>query len=255
MHSSIHKAAASLFILAGLTTGLAQQAEPLKIKLDTTYIFTRGDYGLSEDTDVSLFMVNPTLETDAWRLQVSVPYVHLQGPATVIGNTGSSTLVSRSAHGLGDITLTFADKLKPSSNGWSSELSAKVKLPTADDAKGLGTGKTDTMVQWDVFKRGGTITPYATLGYQFLGRSTSYPMKNGAYATAGFAGQASPDVTLGVAGNWRQPIVEGGKSGVEVMAFVQDKLSEQGRLQVFVLHGFTDSSPTIAVGLTLGLSF
>ncbi len=255
MHSSIPKAAVSLFILAGLTTGLAQQAEPLKIKLDTTYVFTRGDYGLPENTNVSLFMVNPTLETDDWRLQASIPYVRLHGPASVVGNTGSSTLVSRSTHGLGDITLSIAGKLKPNSDGWASEVSAKLKLPTADDAKGLGTGKTDTMVQWDVFKRGGTITPFATLGYQFLGRSTSYPMKNGAYATAGLAGQASPDVTLGVAGNWRQPIVEGGKSGVEAMAFVQDKLSEQSRIQAFVLHGFTDSSPTIAVGLTFGYSF
>jgi len=254
MHSTIFKAASTAFILAGLTTGLAQQSEPVKIKLDTSYVFTRGDYGLTQDTDVSIVLVNPTIEVDGWRFQASIPYVRLDGPATVVGNTGA-TAVTRSEHGLGDITLGVGHKLETESSGWSSDLSVKVKFPTANDAKGLGTGEIDTMVQLDVFKGGGKITPYATLGYQFLGSNASYPMKNGAYVTAGFAGQVSPDLTMGLAGNWRQPIVVGGKAGVEAMAFVQYKLSEQSRIQAFVLHGFTDASPTIAIGVTLGLSF
>lgn len=254
MYSTILKAAASVFILAGLTTGLAQQTEPVKIKLDTSYVFTRGDYGLAQDTDVSIFLVNPAVEVEGWRFQASLPYVRLDGPASIVGNTGT-TAVTRSEQGLGDITLGVGRKLETGSSGWSGELSVKVKFPTADDAKGLGTGETDTMVQLDVYKGGGKITPYATLGYQFLGSSASYPMKNGAYVTAGFAGQVSPSVTMGVAGNWRQPIVAGGKAGVEAMAFVQHKFSEQSRIQAFVLHGFTDASPTIAVGVTLGLSF
>ncbi len=255
MHSTILKAAASAFMLAGLTTGLAQQAEPLKIKLDTSYVFTRGDYGLPQDTDVSIFLLNPTVEVDQWRFQASIPYVRLDGPASIVGNTGAPTLVSRSTHGLGDLTLSAGHKLETESSGWSSDLSVKVKFPTADDAKGLGTGEMDTMVQMDAFKVGGKITPYATLGYQFLGSNASYPMKNGAYVTAGFAGQVSPGLTMGLAGNWRQPIVVGGKAGVEAMAFVQRKFSEQSRIQAFVLHGFTVASPNIAIGATLGFSF
>ena len=206
------KAALTALVSITIATGFAQQTEPLKTKLDFHYVFTRGDYGLSEDTDVSIFMVNSSVETSGWRLQASIPYVFLSGPASVIGNTGTAG-PSRSERGMGDLTLAGTSKFDIEGIDWSNELTLKVKFPTADENNGLGTGKTDTILQMDFFKRGGPVTPYGTLGYQFLGRSTAYPMKDGLFATAGLAFPASAQGTLGLAANWRQPIVTGGDSG------------------------------------------
>ena len=254
MHSTLTKAALAALIVSSITTGFAQQTEPLKVKLDTSYVFTRGDYGLAEDTDVSVLLVNPSIETSGWRLQGSIPYVFLSGPASIVGNTGT-TLVSRSERGMGDLSLAGTRKLEIEGTGWSNELTLKFKFPTADENKGLGTGKTDTILQMDAYRSGGKITPYGTLGYQFLGRSTNYPMKDGLFATAGVAGQASPATTIGLAANWRQAVFDGGDSSFEGMAFFQRKFSDQSRLWVFVLHGFTDASPNIAIGATLGFSY
>lgn len=236
---------------AGLT---GQPATATKVKLDAGLVFARGDYGLSADTDVLIGLLNPTVETEAWRLQASLPYVRLDGPASVVGATGP-VIASRSASGIGDVSLTAVRKLGPDEHGWISELGLKVKLPTADETKGLGTGETDYTVQLDVFRTGGKVTPFATFGYQFLGRSAAYPMEDGFFSTIGFAMQASPHAVVGLAGNWREPTITAGKAGVEAMAFVQRKLTEKSRVQLFLLRGFTTASPDLAVGFTVGRDF
>jgi hypothetical protein len=39
------------------------------------------------------------------------------------------------------------------------------------------------------------------------------------------------------------------------MAFVQRKLAEKGKVQLFLLRGFTTASPDVAVGATVGYDF
>lgn len=242
-----------ILTLAAVTTGLAQTAAP-STKLDSSFIFAQGRYGLATDTDVFIALVSPTYESGDWRLQASLPYVHLKGPATVVGNTGPST-VSRSASGVGDASLSVFRKLASDLPGWTTSIGAKVKFPTADKNKGLGTGEFDESVQVDVLKSGGGITPFATFGYQFLGHSVSYPMKSGFFATTGIVSKVSTSNTLGLAANWRERTIDQGKQAIEAMVFAQHKLTESSHIQVFFMRGFTDASPDNTLGFTLGLTF
>lgn len=256
MISKILKSTLSLLLLAAAATGLAQPSQPSEqsIKLDNSLVFARGSYGLATDTDVSIALVSPTFESGDWRLQASLPYVHLKGPATVVGNTGAST-VSHSASGLGDASLSVFRKLAIDLHGWTTSIGAKVKFPTADKNKGLGTGEFDESVQVDVLKSGGGITPFATFGYQFLGHSVSYPMKSGFFATTGIVSKVSTSNTLGLAANWRERTIDQGKQAIEAMVFAQHKLTESSHIQVFFMRGFTDASPDNTLGITLGLAF
>ncbi len=251
------------FVLAGpcfAQTKSSEQTSPTRptvettpapeIKLDTSVIYARGSYGLPTDTDIWMVMAAPTYETSDYRLQLSLPYLWLKGPASAAGGVGAAA-ASRSESGIGDVAVTGTWKLAPA-DGWYTSVGAKVKFPTADDTKGLGTGQTDAAFQFDVTKKFGDFTPYATVGYQFLGRSTLYPMKDGAFATVGFLTPVSDEATFGIGGNWRQPTFTGGKSAEELMAFVQQKISDSSHFQIFVLHGFTDASPSFALGATLG---
>lgn len=252
----------TVLTLLAPVTGLGQQSAqaapapvtpPPQIKLDTSLVYARGTYGLPTDTDIFMALVTPTYETPDWRLQASLPYIWLSGPASVVGNAGTSA-TSRSEHGVGDATLAATRKFT-APDGWFPSFGAKVKFPTADDAKGLGTGRTDLSLEGDVARKFGDLTPYATLGYQFLGRTTAYPMKDGLFGTLGFVTNVTDQTVTGLAGNWRQPTISGGSSAEELMWFVQQKFSGNSHLQVFVLHGFSDASPTLAAGVTLGWMF
>jgi len=225
-----------------------------EFKLDTSLVYTRGSYGLPADTDIFIALVSPTYEATDWRLQAMLPYVWLNGPASVVGNAGTS-LVSRHESGVGDASIAGAWKFIQGTDGWNASLGAKVKLPTADDTKGLGTGKIDTAFEADVSRKLGSLTPFGTLGYEFLGESERYPMKDGLFATAGVVATTSEKTSVGIAGNWRQPTISGGSSAAELMGFFQEKITATSHIQIFILHGYTDASPEIAVGATLGLAF
>jgi hypothetical protein len=247
------------FILFGaaiaVSTGLAQhEPQPLSIKADTSFVFARGDFGLSTNTEVFVMMLNPSVETSDWRFQASLPYIRLTGPASVVGGTGHGS-PSRSAHGPGDVSLSATRKIAPGALGLMSEWGAKVKFPTANEARGLGTGEIDTSVQVDVFRPGSGVTPFGTFGYQLLGRNASYAMKSGFFATAGLAGQVTPSLTAGFAGTWRARIIAGGEAGAEAMTFIQHGFSEAARIQVFLMRGFTTASPDLSIGTTLGYRF
>jgi len=237
--------------LASTMFGITEKHVPAVGKLDTSFVYSKGSYGLAQDTDVSVVLLSPSVEADGWRLKAAIPYVHLHGPATVVGTPGSVP-ATRSAQGWGDMSVSAGRKIELNKHGLSAELSAKVKFPTADQVKGLGTGEVDSSAQVEIVKGGGKLTPFGTLGYQVRGHNPSYPMKDGAFAAAGVAGKVSAKTVMGVTGNWRQPIVAGGKSAFEGLAFVQRKFSPHTRIQAFALHGFTDASPKLAIGVTLG---
>ncbi len=255
MHHRFIRAGLSALAFLIAASGLCRaQVATQKVKLDTSFVYTRGSYGLPTDTDIDVILVNPSYETDAWRLQASLPYVYLKGAASVVGNAGTAA-TTRTEQGVGDASVTVTRKLGDVGEGWFPSFAAKVKFPTADQSKGLGTGKTDFSFEADVFKKVGDLVPYGTFGYQFLGHSQAYPMKSGFYLSAGFADTVAPKVVVGLGGNWRERIISGGSQAVELMAFVQRTLTEGLHLQVFVLHGFTNASPDIALGATLGMTF
>ncbi len=254
---NIKSLACALLSLAATTISFAQTvpAAPTEtIKLDTSLVFARGSYGLPTDTDVTIALVNPTYKSGDWRVQASIPFVHISGPATVVGSTGGA-LVNHSASGLGDASLAVYRKLDYDVSGWTSTVGAKVKFPTADQNKGLGTGQTDESVEVNLLHPSRAATPFVTLGYQHLGSSEAYPMESGFYATAGFASPIVAGTTGGLAANWRQRTVRGGKEGVELMAFAQHDLDTANHVQAFVMHGFTDASPSLTIGLTYGHTF
>jgi hypothetical protein len=243
----------SLAFLA-LTASAAPVPPTETTKLDTSLIFARGSYGLATDTDVYIAQVSPTYENNTWRLQATLPFIHLSGPATVVGNTGTTT-GSHSASGVGDLSLSAAYKLETDEHGWESSVGLKLKLPTADDTEGLGTGKADESFQLDVIRPGGSIIPFANVGYQLLGKSAAYPMKSGFYASGGFATTLAPGYTGGLAANWRERTIRSGKEAFELMAFAQHELNQGSKLQGFVMLGTTDASPDFTLGLTYGLNF
>lgn len=230
------------------------QSKSPVMKLEVGAVFAQGDYGLASDTKVWLVTAAPSLELPNWRLQVNIPYVRLDGPASVAGGTGTGS-VNRSSSGLGDTSVSATYLFGTNDSGWAAELSAKVKFPTGDEAKGLGSGERDTAIQIDAYRPGGKIIPYFNVGYQFLGSNAAYRMESGFFATAGAVSALNAATTVGLLGSWREKTIQGGDQGVEAMVFVQHKMAPRTALKVFALKGFTDASPNFAGGVSVGWEF
>ena len=122
------------FVLLSRSTVLAQDGRGY---FELSGGYKTGDFGTP--TTSNLYYLSPVLGYVAPRYDVSVtmPYLFLSS-----GSGGSSMMNMQS--GIGDIILRGGVVLVPEGPaGFSVDSSLGVKLPTADETMGLGTGETD----------------------------------------------------------------------------------------------------------------
>lgn len=266
MNSSLLRALAFLSLPAGLfaqeATSPAPAPTPANIKLGVGYDYSRGSYGLSQDTEVTFIPLHLNYDLDRWAFKASIPYITIKGPATVVagGGTGSgggapTRPTTSSESGLGDITFSGTYHLRPVPGELNIDLTGRVKLGTADEDKGLGTGETDYYVQIDLYQNFGVITPFANVGYRFLGSNPSFQLEDGFYATAGAAFRLSDTTIVGAAYDWRYRIIDGAKNGTDALGFISYTPNETWNVLGYILIGFNDASPDLGLGTLLSYKF
>jgi hypothetical protein len=266
-------AAAGFFLLAGnavAQTGAqtasqavaAQQGEAPRTSVAVGAEYSTGKFGGTETTDTLYIPVVIRHETGPWVLKATVPWLRITGPANVIGAGADrvvvpgATAARRTESGLGDIVLSgFYNVLDERKGGLGLDLGAKVKLPTADDQKGLGTGELDYAAQMDFFKPFDATTLFGSIGYRVYGDPAGTTLKDVFYTSIGASYRMSSQQSVGVAYDYRPAIVDGGGKVSEATLFWSNRLSPQWKLQVYGVVGFADASPDAGIGALLERRF
>ncbi len=114
--------------------GVAAAAEDGRSYLDLSAGFKTGDFGTPVTS--SLYYLAPAFGYVAPRYDVSVTVPYLALTSEAAGQSTTDT-------GIGDVIVRGGAELWPAGHGLSLYTSLSVKLPTADETKGLGTGETD----------------------------------------------------------------------------------------------------------------
>ncbi len=226
--------------------------QPGVFTLGTGFDFSRGDYGLTTDTEVLSAPLTLGYEQGAWLLEARVPWLRIEGPAAVVTGGGSPTRPTSAAEsGLGDITLSGTYRLGVVAGGWNAATSIRAKLPTGSESRGLGTGAADYSGQIDFFRSFGSVTPYVSLGYTALGDSSLYELEDGPFASGGAHFRTSDRTVVTAALSWRHRFVAGGDHGTDALVAITHDLSSRWRLMAYALKGFSDASPDQGGGLQL----
>jgi hypothetical protein len=248
---------AGLLLLSSVSAQTAPApAAPPVITFGTGFDFSRGDYGLATDTEVISVPLILGYSTGPWSFDARVPWTRIEGPATVVAGGGTTVRPTTAAEsGLGDIFVSSSYRFGAVVGGLNMSATVRVKLPTADESRGLGTGLADYYGQVDFYQTFGAITPFASLGYSMLGSNATYALEDGPYATAGARFRTSDRTVLAAALNWRDRLVAGGPYGTEAMLAVTHDLNARWRLLVYAMGGFTDASPDVAGGLQFSYRF
>ncbi|HTL67731.1 MAG TPA: hypothetical protein VL200_08735 [Lacunisphaera sp.] len=228
---------------------------PAKMTAGVGVDFSRGDYGFASDTDFLSVPLNLSWERGAWSWNAAIPYVTLRGPATVVGGGGTPRASSASTSGLGDVLLGATDRFRTGADLLNVAFTGRVKLPTADDSRGLGTGRADGYGQFDFYETVGDYTPFASIGYRALGRSAAYPLKSGAYLGLGSHLRLAAGTVLTFGYDWGQRILDGGPSTSDATITLTTGLDAPWQFVVYGLKGFTDASPNFGGGLSLARRF
>jgi hypothetical protein len=232
---------------------------PAVVKIESGLTYSRGDYGLAQDTEVLAVPFGLVYESGPWAFRATVPWIKIKGPANVIGDGAASTggpvrPTSDSESGIGDSTLSVTYKLNPSVSGLNVDLTGRVKLPTGDDARGIGTGEIDTYAQLDLYQTYGSVTPFGSLGYRWLGDGR-YQLEDGFYAAGGLLFTLAPGTSVGASIEWRNKLVSGGEDATEASVFLFRRFNERWSGNLSVMKGFTDASANYGLAAQLSYAF
>ena len=240
--------------------------------------YSSGKYGSTSTTDIWSVPVTGEYDTGNWTFKLVVPYVNVSGPGDVIPGVGkvhnknpksrghgngnaapvgtTPTAGNGSASGLGDVVASAGYQLFTSNDqSFGVDLTGKIKFGTADENKGLGTGKNDYGLSLDTYKVSGDWTAFGGVGWMKYGSSQYIQLKNGFNATLGAQYKLSHDDSFGAYYYYRERIATGGAPQSELTGYWNHKLGDSWRLQAYVMGGFADGSPDYGVGATLKYTF
>lgn len=243
-----------LFLTAGAV--FADSDVTLKTGVD----YTSGKYGTNSRTEITSVPFIAAYETGPFSYKLTVPYVRITGADDVVvgvGKVRSPTVGAvRTQSGLGDIVAaaTYSIFSQPAQT-FGLDLTGKIKFATADEKKGLGTGKTDYTVLLDIYQKSGEVTLFGGLGYAVLGKSDALPLKNVASANVGASYKISDLANTGVTFDVRQKTSNAGQGQRELTAFYSYKIAPGYKAQIYAVKGFSDGSPDFGGGMTIGYSF
>jgi Putative MetA-pathway of phenol degradation len=221
--------------------------------------YSVGDYGTGKDT--ALLYIPFTLRVspfDRLTLSGTIPYIRQDTQTVVVTGGGvavrkkeqrqlatAPSSVTRTESGLGDILfkgqyiLLKEEDLVPEISPY-----LKIKFPTADDSRGLGTGEFDETVGVDVsktfFER---LVGYVTLAYTFVGSPSGEDLHDSFFWSIGAAYLVTQPLSVFTFLEGATAISPGEADPLEILFGAEYKLTKALKLTGSVGKGLSDGSP------------
>jgi hypothetical protein len=267
-----------LFLIATLFS-LVHAADSLTtLSIEGTY--SEGDFGTDYTTKAYYMPVVATYNRGQFSTSITVPYIKLDSEGSVTWTDGGlvpisptkpsearSTLASTKAYdpfalpddntltptktdGLGDILLNVGYTFLPA-NKILLKTSAIMKIATADENKGLGTGEHDYSAQVDLFSSQEQVFFGASAGYTLTGDTDLYAY-NDVFYGALFAGyNIAYGFHTGVSYYYRQALFDSVDETQSVSPYLSYKVLDTLKLQLRYTRGLSDSTADNAYTLKL----
>ncbi|MDX1923001.1 MAG: hypothetical protein SFW65_07735 [Alphaproteobacteria bacterium] len=267
-------AAACALILCGTQAEAAASAKPVKpskeveqsvgesngykFKVGTGFDYSSGNYGSASNTEIWYVPVTGKVERDNWTLKLTIPWLSITGPGAVVGGGGTGVtrapaVVTTTESGLGDMVGSLGYSLELP-NAFFVDVTGKIKFPTGDFNKGLGTGEADYTGLIDITKQIGIVSLFAGGGYKITGTNSTLNLHNVPLANVGAGIDATPQLNLGTSYDWRES-ASGRDNPSESTFYANYKLTKQINVQGYGVVGYSDGSPDYGIGLMLGYKF
>jgi len=235
------------------------------VGVSTGFDYSSGDYGGDSNTDMLYVPFSLKYQNDFSSYKLTIPYLSITTEEEVVGggsdvilvdSNGGTTREKETESGLGDIFFKATYFLFEGSEELPAipmvDLIGKIKFPTADEEKGLGTGEFDYYLQTDLtWIVGSKIAVFSSLGYKIYGSPEEYELNNALYGSLGAAYQIKKGLSAGLMYDARQASTDTGSDVGEATLYVSKKFSEKIKMLLYGVKGFSDGSADYGVGLNL----
>lgn len=260
----------SAFLLAlCLAVGATHAEDGLSLGVGADY--SSGNYGTDTTTTILSVPVTAKYSAGNWTWKASLPWMRVDGDPNVVPGLGSvlntnpngrgrgggildpEAPASGTASGIGDLRLGASYALD-TGGPLGVDLSAHVKVATADEDKGLGTGANDYGVAVDLYRDFNGTLLFGGAGYTRLGDSDYIDVDSVLNANAGAAWKVGA-ANVGAMYDWREAASVGAEDRSELTGFVAFPTGARSKVQLYGVAGLSDGSPDWGVGLSLTTGF
>lgn len=222
--------------------------------------YSSGKYGQSETTKISYIPITGKYETEQWTFKLTIPWLEITGPSGVSGDsriiTNQTGNQITTTSGLGDMVANASySAFQLNAQKIYIDLNAKVKLPTASEAKGLGTGEYDYSFSTDIYKIVNHLTWIGTIGYKKLGDPNGVNLSNVWFGTVGGVYKFNQQNSAGLTVDLREPTSKSSTHLSEYTLFYSHKFNDTYKLQTYLVTGDTQSSVDFGGGAMLSVSW
>lgn len=245
MHRRILGIPASMLTLIGLAMPLAGQEASHYLELGAGS--RQGDFGTATTSTLRMTYATYGASGSRWDASLTVPYLK-------VSRSGGG--ISSSDQVLGDVVVRGAYRFLPETeDGWSLDGLGAIKLPTASDTKGLGTGRSDAGVFLALNQRMG-LFQWTVLGGRIQGASgdpgvTTEPLTPGSSVFAVRGSWTFEGTRWGLSLEARGPAYQGLPGAREITLEVFHPVSYRWALKATATAGLSDGGPR--QGVTLGV--
>jgi len=228
-----------------------QQPEPARMSFTIGAGYDQGDFGTTELSQALYFPLSFRYTASRFDVSVSTSVARLSAPDGVrlIDGVPTQTGLGDTAFretGPGDTVLRsrlfLIEDKGPDTSMPSITPFLRLKLPTAPEQRGLGTGRTDYGfgVEWD--KDLGSAFIFGDLGYTVVGKVPGTGLRNRTLASIGIGKQLSDAISINSFLDWRRSSFMGTPDPADLVGVLSYRV------------GSTTISPNAFVGLTDGSS-
>jgi hypothetical protein len=252
--SKINLALGALLAAPCIVAGAAEADTRLSFASGVDY--SSGDYGDVVDTEVVSVPLTARLTSGGWSFRASIPYLSITGPADIDltegGGDGGAVARTGTERGFGDTSLSATHSFRHLGGRESDvyiDVTGRVRLPSGDDEKGLGSGTTDYALVGEVGNSGDGGGIYLSGGRRFLGDRTGVERQDGWQGTVGGWVRAGENVRMGGSYSWREASLDGNEDPSEVNANVSFRLNESLRMSLNAGAGLSEASADYSGGI------
>ncbi len=257
-----------VMVLIGVLPALAADDDPRWL-FSSSVNYSVGDYGTNKDTTIVYvpftFGVRPV---DTLWISLTVPYIYQNSQNVVVTGGGVATrkkatgkfaqpATATTESGLGDVLLK-ASYVLVDEKPFLPEIApyVKIKFPTADKDRGLGTGEFDETVGIDLSKQLiGPLFGYVTVAYTFIGSPAGTDLHNSFGWSIGAAYTLIPSLSFFAFLDGSTAISPGEADPLELRVGAEYRLTRALKFTGAVTRGLSNGAADWGLSAALTLRF
>ena len=238
----------------------AIEGERVSVSLSSGVDYSAGDYGAADKTKILVVPMSLRVGRGPLRLSATLPYLRIDSPGNIVGGgAGGPIIIDPNApatrtvrKGLGDLSIGGTYTVPTQILGFDLDLSGRIKLPTSSKRKSLGTGKTDYQIRGELSRQFGTWTPFASVGYRFLGDPAGVDLRNSVSTSIGTTKLVGSTVFI-ASYDYARATTDAVEDAHELFGAVSGRLTKSLNWTTYGVAGLSEGSADYGIGLLVTL--